>query len=83
MRKEVPAKDIRPGDTIWFSGDRKPGRVIFAEVQDGAEKLVVLTGETKIWYLPFETGQVYQYEEDEPVVEEDEAVYLDPDGNPT
>jgi hypothetical protein len=83
MRIEIPAKDVRPDDQIWFSGDRRPGRVVSVTEQDGAEKLIVLHGESKIWYLNYERGVVNKYVEDEPVVDEDAPVFEDPDGNPT
>jgi hypothetical protein len=82
MRLQVRASGIRPGEQIWFGGDRKPSRVIDAQVQEGAEKLIVLTSENgKIWYQKFDTAHVYQYVPDP--VETMEEDYLDPDGNPT
>lgn len=85
MRVEVPGRDIRPGDMIWFSNDRKPSVVKDALVQDGAERLVVLHSDNgKIWYMQHETGTVQKYIPDPPAEEEEEApVFLDPDGNPT
>lgn len=83
MRKQVPAKDIVPGDRIWFAGNRKPTTVEEVHIQEGAEKLVVLHSNTAIWYMKYESATVFKYEPD-PVIEETmEEQYLDPEGNPT
>lgn len=83
MRIEVAARDIVPGDRIWFAGSRKPSTVQEVNIQNGAEKLVVLHSDTSIWYLLHATGQVFKYEPNPESEEDSEAVFLDPDGNPT
>lgn len=81
MRIEKLANEIRPGDQIWFGGQRRPSAVLEVAIQEGAEKLVVIKGENALWYLPYESGVVNVYEPDAPVTE-DELVLEDPDGNP-
>ena len=83
MRIEVKANEIRPGDMIWFSGDRKPSEVTSARVQEGAEKLVVLDATHMTWYLNYKTGNVFKFVPDDEPVDAEERVFLDPQGNPT
>lgn len=84
MRVQVNAKDLVPGDLIWFSGDRKPSEVTQVLVQEGAEKLVVVHSAVSMWYLRYDSGQVFKYVPDEVVEQEvEEQVFLDPEGNPT
>lgn len=83
MRLEVLAREVMPGDLIWFSNDRRPAEVVEASVQDGAERLVVLKSvNNQIWYMKHDTATVYRYEPDPPEVDPDAPVFEDPDGNP-